>query len=117
MNEKLIKEKYKKVNQYVNYEKTLDTDFDTNANGINKNNNYTLTIKFDADIDDYLKNVEIVTFIETQKRGKIESTSKTEYINSLIRKDLIELLELDNKVTSDELLLKWLEYKKENNIG
>lgn len=116
MNKKEIKEKYKKINRYVNYEKTIDTDFDVNANGVNKNDNYSLTIKFDADIDDYLKNIEKVTFVESYKKGSTNFLNKTEYINMLIRKDLIETLGLDENTNSDELLLKWLEYKKENKI-
>lgn len=116
MREELLKEKYKKVNQYVNYAKTLDTNFDIKTNGVNKSDNFTLTIKFDANIEDYLKNIEKVTFIESMKKGYADYMNKTQYINSLIKKDLLELLGLDDKATSDEMLLKWLEYKKENNI-
>lgn len=116
MNKEDIKEKYKKINKYVSYGTTVDTDFDIKTNGVNKNDNYTLTIKFDADIEDYLKNIEKITFIESYKKGSPEFLNKTEYINSLIRKDFIETLGLNEETTADELLLKWLEYKKENNI-
>ena len=116
MNKEELKEKYKKINKYVNYEQTVDTDFDINSNGVNKNDNYTLTIKFDANIEDYLKNIEKVTFIESYKKGNIEFLDKTNYINTLIKKDLISILKLNENATSDEILLKWLEYKKENNI-
>lgn len=116
MNKEEIKEKYKKVNKYINYEQTINTDFDINSNGVNKNDNFTQTIKFDADIEDYLKNIEKVIFIESYKKGKIISTNRTAYINSLIRNDLIGLLGLDENTSTDEMLLKWLEYKKENNI-
>lgn len=116
MNKEDIKQKYRKVNKYVNYETTINTDFDVNTNGVNKKDNYTITFKIDADIEDYLKNIEMIAFIESYKRGRIESTTKTNYVNSLIRQDFIDFLELDENATSDEMLLKWLEYKRENNM-
>lgn len=116
MNKETIKEKYKKVKRYVNYDTTINTDFDKKINGINKKDNYTSTFKIDADIDDYLKNIEKVTFIENFKNGYADFLDKTKYVNSLIRKDFIETLGLNEEATSDELLMKWLEYKKENNI-
>lgn len=116
MNKEDIKQRYRKTNRYVNYEKTIDTDFDIKVNGVNKNDNYTITFKIDADIEDYLKNIEKITFIENLKKGTAEFLNKTDYINLLIRKDMIEMLGLNENVSSDELLLGWLEYKKENNL-
>jgi adenine-specific DNA-methyltransferase len=79
----LIKNKYKKINKNINYEKNIDTDFDIKVNGVNKKDNYVLTVKIDADIEDFFKNIEIINFIETMKEGHITSITKCEYINNL----------------------------------
>ena len=57
-------------------------------NGKNASDNYALTFKIDADLEQYLKNIEIITFIDTMQTGEIQSTTKNEYVNDLIRADL-----------------------------
>lgn len=85
-------------------------------NSINKNNNYTITFKIDADIDDYLKNIDKITFIESVKSGKIKSTTKTEFVNQLIREQFYKLIGASIKDDSDTINNKWTEYKNKNNI-
>lgn len=85
-------------------------------NSINKNNNYTITFKIDADIDDYLKNIDKITFIESVKSGKIKSTTKTEFVNQLIREQFYKLIGASIKDDSDTINNKWIEYKNKNNI-
>ena len=82
-----------------------------------KKDNSAITIKIDADIEDYLNNIEIITFIESIKQGKHpQGINKTEYINQLIRLDFIKRLGLKNNASDDEINTKWLEYKKANNL-
>lgn len=83
----------------------------TKVNGANKRDNYTITFKIDADIDDYLKIIEWVKFIENR-----ETTNKNKYVNDLIRADLLKTLKLKAGATNDEIQAKWLEYKKANNL-
>jgi len=86
------------------------------ANGINKNNNYAITFKIDADITDYLKNIEKITFIESAKSGKIESITRTEFVNKLIREQFYNLIGVSDKDSADTINKKWLEYKDKNNL-
>lgn len=83
----------------------------TKVNGANKRDNYTITFKIDADIDDYLKIIEWVKFIESR-----ETTNKNKYVNDLIRADLLKTLKLKPGATNDEIQAKWLEYKKTNKL-
>jgi len=85
-------------------------------NNINKSNNYTITFKIDADIDDYLKNIDKITFIESIKSGKIESTTKTEFVNNLIREQFYKLIGVSVKDDADTINQKWLKYKEDNNL-
>lgn len=85
-------------------------------NGDNKNSNYTITIKIDADIEDYFKNIDKITFIESVKSGKIESITRTEFINDLIRKEFYKLIKASDKDSDDKIASKWLEYKDKNNL-
>ena len=85
-------------------------------NGDNKNANYTITIKIDADIEDYFKNIDKITFIESVKSGKIESITRTEFINDLIRKEMYKLIKASDKDNADKIASKWLEYKTKNNL-
>lgn len=78
-------------------------------NGRNRSNNYMITIKIDADIEGFFKNISIVSFIETAKKGKGTSTTKNEYVNDLIREKMLETYK-SNKVSN------WQEYKAKNNI-
>ena len=81
------------------------------VNGKNKNDNYTSTYKIDADVEDFLKNIAWVYFLE--KRIEMNATK---YINRLIRLDMIEILGLDKNITDEELKSKWYEYKRKNNL-
>lgn len=85
-------------------------------NNINKTNNYTITFKIDADIDDYLKNIDKITFIESAKSGKIESKTKTEFVNDLIREQYYKLIGASVKDNADTINQKWLKYKEDNNL-
>ena len=85
-------------------------------NNINKNNNYTITFKIDADIDDYLKNIDKIFFIESVKSGKIESITKTEFVNNLIRQEMYKLIGASVKDDADAINKKWLKYKEDNNL-
>lgn len=85
-------------------------------NGNNKYDNYTTTFKIDADVEDYLKNIETVAFIENMKRGVVKSTTKTDFINSLIRANMYRTLGLNT--TNQEVIDRtWEAYKKANGIG
>lgn len=85
-------------------------------NGANKNDNYTITFKIDADIEDYLKLIDKITFIESAKSGKIESITRTEFVNKLIREQFYNLIKATSKDTADDINRKWLEYKDKNNL-
>lgn len=78
-------------------------------NNKNKTDNYAITFKIDADIDDFLKNIEVVTFIETMKVGEIESITKTTYVNKLIREDMLRIFKENNVST-------WEDYKEKFSI-
>lgn len=96
--------------------KTEDTNKKVKyKNGSNLNNNYTITFKIDADIEDYLKNIEYITFIESAKSGKIKSKTKTEFVNDLIREQYYLLLGVSDDDTAEDINNKWQKYK--NNKG
>ena len=62
----------------------------------------------------YLDN-ELVDFVENclwLKRQK----NYAQYFNSLIRQDLLKTLGLPANTSNEEMLIKWEEYKKENNL-
>lgn len=73
-------------------------------NGENKNDNYTITIKIDADIEKYVRNITPITFIDNLKRGQAYGETFTDYVNSLIRKDMLQKFQNGNISTIDELL-------------
>ena len=77
----------------------------TKNNGINKKDNYTLNIKIDSDLEDYFKNILW-----------INRKTKSQYVNDLIRKEMLEKLELKENATYEEVQDKWQEYKSVNNI-
>ena len=101
----------------VSVDKNGNVRTDKNGNVIYcKKENYTITFKIDADIDDYLKNIEKITFIENAKKLKIESTTKTEFVNKLIREQYYKLLGVSDKDDAETINQKWLDYKKKNNL-
>lgn len=75
------------------------------ANGTNKKANYTITLKIDADIEDFFKNILW-----------INRKTRNQYVNDLIRQDMLKLLGLDNTATFEEIQEKWYNYKDANNI-
>lgn len=112
-----------KVNVLKNNKKTISTDNEGNVRKdkkgniiYTKGNNYTITFKIDADIDDYLKNIDKITFIESVKSGKIESITKTEFVNNLIRDEFYKLIGASDKDSADTINKKWLDYKDKNNL-
>lgn len=90
-----IKTKSKK-NDKIDHKKT---------NGTNKKDNYSITFKIDADIEDFLKNILW-----------INRKTKNQYVNDLIRADMIKLLNLNDDASYDEIQKAWDKYKKANNI-
>jgi short subunit dehydrogenase-like uncharacterized protein len=85
-------------------------------NGLNLNDNYTITFKIDADIEDYLKNIEKIAFIESVKSGKINSTTRTEFVNNQIREQYYKLIGASDKDSIETINKKWLKYKSDNNL-
>ena len=81
------------------------------TNGKNKKDNYTITFKIDADVEDYLKNIAWVSFLES----RIE-TNMNKYINNLIRQKMLKLLDLSEKDSPETIKSKWYEYKRKNNL-
>lgn len=75
------------------------------TNGTNKKDNYAITFKIDEDITDYLKNILW-----------INRKTKNQYVNDLIRADMIKRLNLKSNATYDEIQTAWENYKKANNI-
>ena len=100
----------------VNVSDDVKKTYDAKSGNYNKTNNYTITFKIDADIDDYLKNIDKIFFIESIKSGKIESTTKTEFVNNLIREQYYKLIGASNKDDADTIRKKWLDYKSKNNL-
>ena len=97
--------------------KLADNDINRKyKNGVNLNDNYTITFKIDADIEDYLKNIEKIAFIESVKSGKIDSTTRTEFVNDLIRENFYQLINADDEDTAEDINKKWLKYKTKNNL-
>lgn len=71
-------------------------------NGVDKKDNYTITFKIDADIEDYLKNISYISFIENKTKG----LDATEYVNALIREDMLKTLNID---ASEKDPNKWID--------
>ena len=102
-----------KQTERKDHTKTIATDKETGkpkkdkkGNFIyNKDNNYALTFKIDADIEDYLKNILW-----------INKKNKNQYVNDLIRADMLKRLNLKDNATYEELTKEWEKYKKANNI-
>ena len=73
-------------------------------NGKNKNDNFVTTFKVDADLELFVKNITVITFIENLKRGAANGETFTNYINKLIRKNMLDLLKNNNVSTIEEYL-------------
>lgn len=97
----------------VNKVKTIKTNNDiidhtktTDSNGrVNKKNNFTISIKVDEDIKDYLNNILW-----------INRKTKNQFINDLVREDMYKRLKLKDNATYEETQKAWEDYKKANNI-
>lgn len=105
-----------KPSDNIKVSEDIKKTFDAKKGHYNKTNNYTITFKIDADIDDYLKNIDKITFIESVKSGKIESKTKTEFVNNLIRQEMYKLIGVSVKDDADTINQKWLKYKDDNNL-
>lgn len=110
------KDKDIKPIEKVNVSDDVKKTYDAKSGNYNKTNNYTITFKIDADIDDYLKNIDKIFFIESVKSGKIKSTTKTEFVNDLIREQYYKLIGASNKDDAETINKKWLDYKSKNNL-
>lgn len=95
----------KKISKPKTNTKKSDTIDHKKTNGTNKKDNYSITFKIDADIEDYLKNILW-----------INRKTKNEYVNDLIRADMIKRLNLREDATYNEIQTAWDKYKKANNI-
>jgi hypothetical protein len=119
-----VKDTKEVVKETIKTNKTPKKEIKTNTsddnkkykNGVNLNDNYTITFKIDADIEDYLKNIEKIAFIESVKSGKIDSTTRTEFVNDLIREQYYKLIGASDKDTAEDINNKWLKYKNKNNL-
>ena len=90
-----------------------------NKNGqLSKDKNYTITFKIDADIEQYLKNIDKITFIENIKKGKEpQGKDATTYVNDLIRADLKRLLNIaDNEDDFNKWVKGYKEYANKNHL-
>jgi len=103
---KVAKEKTTKKLANTNKNGTIDHTKTTDDKGrVNKRNNYSITFKIDADIEDYLKNILW-----------INRKNKNQYVNDLIREDMLKRLNLNADATYEEIQKEWDKYKKANNI-
>lgn len=94
------KDKNKYISKSINGKKTKIIDNDKGK--YLKDENYTITFKIDADIEDFLKNISYISFIETQTKG----IDATEYVNNLIRQDMLKILKVD---ASEKDPNKWID--------
>jgi len=84
---------------------------------LSKAKNYTITFKIDADIEQYLKNIDLITFIESVKKGTPNSKDATSYVNDLIRQDMLNVLGVSNKENDPNEWINALnDYIKNNHI-
>lgn len=73
-------------------------------NGEGKNSSsgiYSIMFELDKELEDYFKETQWIT-----------RKSKKDYLNDLIRKDMIERTGAKKNCSNEELQEKWLEYKK-----
>lgn len=105
-----------KITQIINNDAIDEKTKSKYKNGVNLNDNYTITFKIDADIEDYLKNIEKIAFLESVKSGKINGTTRTEFVNALIRDEFYKLIGASDEDTPSDIKNKWLKYKSKNNL-
>ena len=79
-------------------------------NGKDRKDNFITTFKVDADLEKYYKNIPMIILIESIKNNwTLEKTTVQDYLNTLIRNDMLNFLQKHN-ITSIE------EYFEANNI-
>lgn len=71
--------------------------------GKNKEKNKQVSFKVNEELRDFITKIPYIT---------ARPSTKTEYLNALIRKDMLELLNLPIDTPSDELLKQWEIYKR-----
>lgn len=85
-------------------------------NGDTHSDNFAITIKIDADIEQFLRNIDVITFIETAKTGEIETITKNEYVNDLIRKDMLRMLNIPNETDPNKWIKAYKDYAKKHGV-
>lgn len=75
-----------------------------------KKDNYTITFKIDADIELYLRNINLILLITSAERGQARQVNATDYVNELIRADLKKRLGVKDSETDPN---KWIDAVKE----
>ena len=70
-----------------------------------KKDNYKIVFAVDDDLTEYFNNIMW-----------IKRSTKSGYLNDLIRQDFIKTLGLNKTASKDDILAKWQEYKKENRL-
>lgn len=70
-----------------------------------KKDNYKIVFAVDDDLTEYFNNIMW-----------IKRSTKSGYLNDLIRQDFIKTLGLNKTASKDDILAKWNEYKKENRL-
>ena len=103
----------KKTKTDTHKQKNIKPDADNfiKANGTNKKDNYTITIKIDAGVEEYLRNIEIVSILQDRR-----NTTKNQYINDLIKADIIKRLGLSKNASNIEIKKAWDTYLHNNKL-
>ena len=115
--QELKQERKEITNEFIQSSKKLNKIQKANLDnpkvkvGTSKAKNYTITFKIDADIDEYLHNIEWIQY-DKGMRGKL---NKNVYVNELIRQDMIKTLNLKPNASYDEIKTAWEQFKKDNN--
>lgn len=84
-------------------------------NGKNKKDNMAITFKVDKDIEDFVKNINKVQYLENQKKGICKDVSRTDLLNKWLRNYMLNILGV--KTYNEEIIKQsWNTYKKVNGI-
>lgn len=79
-------------------------------NNKNRKDNFITTFKVDADVEKYFKNISMINFLERVKnRLDLEKITQQDYLNNLIRRDMLSFYKIKNISSIDE-------YFEKNNI-
>ena len=85
-------------------------------NDENHRDNFAITFKIDADIEQYLRNIDVITFIETAKTGEIQTITKNEYVNNLIRQDMLRMLNIPNETDPNKWIKAYKDYAEKHGV-